>query len=328
MEKTKLKNILKITTLSLIFCFIGIIFAWLYISATQGVQIGVTAIKWTALAIIGAIVFIDFFIIMVYAGSALINKKEIIPNDNYEREVPKEIPPAIASLLLDYIIDNERDYTATVASLIAKGYIAINDNEQLRIFKWDKENLLEHERVVFQALAKEEIYNEEKFKEAVRNDALNIGVIERKRKKYTYLIPIIILFAIIWLIRPDAQETFNPVMQLLFIVAWILLTIFVIILGIFSSQKQPNTEKGRFIRTELGTEKAKKLTGLKKFLHDYTMLKEKGLEDTILYDDYIAYAIVLGEAEAIEDVILNNSKYRELVYKKPKENDNPIQKFY
>lgn len=328
MEKTKLKNILKITTLSLIFCFIGIIFAWLYISATQGVEIGITAIKWTSLAIIGAIAFIDFFIIMIYVGSALINKKQIIENENYERDLPKEIPPAIASLLLDYTIDNERDYTATVASLITKGYIAINDNEQLRIFKWNKENLLEHEKVVFEDLTKEKDYDEIKFKEAVRNDALNLGVVEKVKKNYSYMIPIIILIAAVWFTRPAIQTSFNPIIDIFFIIALAFLTIFIIIMGIFSAQRQPNTEKGHFIRTELGTEIAKKLTGLKKFLHDYTMLKEKGLEDTILYDDYIAYAIALGEAEAIEDVILNNSKFRELVYKKPKEDDNPIQKFY
>lgn len=328
MEKAKLKKLLKTTTLSLFACFVGVLVAWMDISTTSGTEVATMSVKWMFFSIIGFILFIDFCAIMIYYGNALINKKEIIENNNYERDLPKDIPPAIASMLLDYIIDNERDYTATVASLIAKGYLTVNNNEAFRVFRWDKENLLEHERIVFEALTKEEIYDEEKFKNAVRNDALNLGVVQKVNKNYTYLIPVIALIAILWYLRPDAMKTFNPIVYMIFLMFLLFFTIFIIIMSVFSSKNHPSTEKGNFNRTEFGIEKAKKITGLKNFLHDYTMLKEKGLTDIILYDDYIAYAIALGEADAIEDLILNDSKYRSLVYRKYKESDNPIQRFY
>lgn len=329
MEKNKLKKFLKTTKLSLLYCIIGLLI-WAFISlfTIRDIQVTITVCKYVILAIGGLIVFLDFCGLLYYGIIVLTNKNEIIKNENYERDIPKDVPPAIASMLLDYIIDNERDYTATVASLIAKGYLTVNNNVALRVFRWDKENLLEHERVVFEALTKEEIYNEEKFKNAVRNDALNLGFVQRKVKNYAYLIPVVFLIAVIWILRPDAMETFNPLLYIIFTIALCLLTVFTIVMTVFSSNKQSNTEKGNFTRTELGIEKSIKLTGLKKFLHDYTLLKEKGLADTILYDEYIAYAIALGEADAIENLILNNDKYRSLVYRKTQESTDPIQKNY
>ena len=77
--------------------------------------------------------------------------------------------------------------------------------------------------------------------------------------------------------------------------------------------KKLATEKSYFKRTKKGTEIAKEVAGLKKFLHDYTYLKEKDIEDTILYDEYIAYAIALGEAKTVEKILIENDKYQNLI---------------
>ena len=71
-----------------------------------------------------------------------------------------------------------------------------------------------------------------------------------------------------------------------------------------------------FHRTELGEKEAKKWTGVKNYLHDYTMISERELKDTILFDDYIPYAISLNEAKNIEEYIENNEAYRKLLFGK------------
>ena len=68
-----------------------------------------------------------------------------------------------------------------------------------------------------------------------------------------------------------------------------------------------------------------------------TVKVEEGSEDCWLFvkitestspalDDYIAYAVALGEADAIESYILNNPKYRNLVYRKTQVSDDPIKR--
>ena len=329
MEKNKLKKFLKTTTISLFICF-GALIVWaiLRVCIWDNADNIIHILKLLFLAVVGAILTLDLFAIIYYGLISIVDKKERIENSNYERDIPKALPPAIASLLIDYIMDNEREYTATVASLIAKGYIEIKENRQVRIYKWDKEKLLEHEKIVFEALSEEKAFNGEMFKSAVINDALKIGVLKRIEKKYFYLIPIFALIIIIEFLKSNFIVPFLLIQYFIYGLVLFLFLIFIIIMLIFSINKQPNTIKGSFTRTDIGKEIAIKMTGLKKFLHDYTLLKEKGLADTILYDEYIAFAIALGEADAIENLILNNTKYRNLVYKKEKESNDPIQRFY
>ncbi len=330
MEKTKLKNMLKLMTLgwgvSIIFILLVYVIGGLLYG--ENTMLGGFSIKLLIPLATLVVAIVDLFLIIVYLGTAGVDENEIIKTENYERDIPKEVPPAIASLLLDYIMDNEREYTATVASLIAKGYINIEDSRQARFFKWDKENLLEHEQVVFDALREDRKYDGEMFKTAVINDAVKLGFLRKKEKNHLYLIPIFALILIIEILKSNLQISTSLMPYFIYLGVVMLGVLFVIVMLFFSIIKQPNTIKGSYSRTVTGKENAIKLTGLKKFIHDYTLLSQRGLADTILYDDYIAYAVALGEADAIESYILNNPKYRNLVYRKTQISDDPIKRAY
>ena len=72
-----------------------------------------------------------------------------------------------------------------------------------------------------------------------------------------------------------------------------------------------NTE---YIRTEDGKNIALLLKGLKRYINEYTLIKDKEIDYIHILENYIPYALVLDEADAVEDFIKNNEEYRNLIY--------------
>lgn len=105
----------------------------------------------TGIALIfSGIIYLVYFIENIYF------KKN---TDHIEREIPKEIPPAIASILLDLYVDDEQDYLSTVSSLISKGYVEIVNNKEVIIRNNNTNGLLEHEILAFEILTKRKFYD-------------------------------------------------------------------------------------------------------------------------------------------------------------------------
>ena len=61
-------------------------------------------------------------------------------------------------------------------------------------------------------------------------------------------------------------------------------------------------------RTELGTEMAECIHGMKNFIHDFSNLSEANQEHLILWDDYLVYAVLLEENEKIIKEIMKRRK--------------------
>ena len=125
------------------------------------------------------VVFEVLAIGIVYLVYFIENKEFIKNSDTLERNIPKEIPPAIASVLLDFFLDNEQDYLSTVSSLISKGYIELIDNKEIKIKNDNMQNLLSHEKLAFEIVSRKRFYDEEEFRNKTIADAKKIGVIER-----------------------------------------------------------------------------------------------------------------------------------------------------
>ena len=56
------------------------------------------------------------------------------------------------------------------------------------------------------------------------------------------------------------------------------------------------------------------LKGLKKYINEYTLLKEKEIEHVQILENYIPCALALDEADTVEEFIKNNEEYRNLIY--------------
>ena len=53
--------------------------------------------------------------------------------------------------------------------------------------------------------------------------------------------------------------------------------------------------------TKEGREEYKKAYGLKSYIEDYSLMKDRELESTILWDDYLTYAIAFGISNKVTD---------------------------
>ena len=107
-----------------------------------------------------------------------------------------------------------------------------------------------------------------------------VGRKEENTELYNNKIPLIILFIAV-LIGIIASMTNAFVYNMIFI-AIILLDIILIII----SRKEYFTKKGR--------EERRKILEFKNYLEEYSIIEEKNLKDTIIWDKYLAYATALG----------------------------------
>lgn len=250
----------------------------------------------------------------VYFLSKLRRKRETIANEEYVRELPDYFPPAIASFLLDLSLETT-DYTATVAYLMSKGYIEL-EGEEIILRKDSILNLSQHERYALQAVLKNVKFNYEDFNKYIIADAEKMGYI-KKGSRSTHFVRNFCLDLVTCATCMMTSENMDDgilktILESIGFVTGI--GMFVIIAySIFLLSKYSNES---YHRTELGEIEAKKWTGVKNYLKDYTMISQRELKDTALFDDYIPYAISLNEAKNIEKYIENNEGYRKLLFGK------------
>ena len=69
-----------------------------------------------------------------------------------------------------------------------------------------------------------------------------------------------------------------------------------------------------YIRTEDGKNMALLLKGLKRYIKEYTLIKEKEIDYIQILENYIPYTLALDEADAVEEFIKYNEEYRNLIY--------------
>lgn len=251
-------------------------------------------------------------IFAVYLMSKFRRKLETLNTTSYVRELPEYFPPAIASYLLDLSIETS-DYTATIAYLVSKGYIELYE-DKVTLLNDSILKLSQHERYVLQAVCKNVKFNYTDFVKYVVTDAEKMGYIKQGRRKINFIRNFSIDFIVC-----GFSMMFIDSIKIIFIKTILEIIGAVTGLGTFlipaySIYLLKKYENESYHRTSLGESEAKKWSGVKNYLKDYTMLSERQLKDTALFDDYIPYAISLNEAKAIEKYIENNEQYRKLIY--------------
>ena len=60
-----------------------------------------------------------------------------------------------------------------------------------------------------------------------------------------------------------------------------------------------DTLKQKYMRTEEGNRLAEKISGLKNYIHEYSLLSEKEKESIVVWEDFLVYAVLLEENEKI-----------------------------
>lgn len=237
--------------------------------------------------IIGALVILlslGIISYVIYRVSLKVEKAKNIITDNekkYLREIPEGLTPAMASALYDLTTEVFRDYTATIIELCIKGYFELEaNNGSYRLIALDKDaNALKpDEQYVYDCIKHNKKFDEIVFRETVFEQMEGIGLVEAVDEE-----------------DGDTREVTSGT-NLLYEMSEAI------------SLKQ-------YRRTQAGEDMAKKCKALKNFINNYTLIKEKKIDYYKTLEEYIPYALALGEADFIEDMIKNDEKYRALIYR-------------
>ncbi len=248
-------------------------------------------------------------------------QKDIGSNDaEYIREVPSNYSPAIVSLILDKETEPHKDYIATILNLSLKNYIKLEDYGGGRIIykEYNKpSDINSHERYVYDTLFQHNFFEKDTFNSLVIKDAINLGLIEiiKERKFYGKtirqikpLISMAMFFCFLIILKLLSILQSNHV-----IVDYgvLLGTIIMIICAIVTFAVINRFFNKKIKLTEKGKEDFKNWFKFRRFLEDFTLVNEKGVQDIIIYDKYLVYAISLDRAKNIEKIFLDRQIYKE-----------------
>lgn len=263
------------------------------------------------------LIFLVIYLYMFFAfGKEPKPQKEII----YMRDIPEDLPPAIVGYLMRFENVLPQDLTATILYLVKKGYIALEVKEEERnyllfkkkepvtyFYKTDKNpaSLDKHLAFAYDFLfdvvsegnnfvstdtikkfankrSKVALDMFNRFKSKVQEDGRKKGYFESRVKimlLYFLLLALASIVSFLILVRSG----------LLFLIMFIY--IFAIVFGLLGLTLRK--------RTQLGAEAYAEWVGLKKFLQDFSNLKEYAPNSIVVWEDYLVYATTFGIAEKV-----------------------------
>lgn len=262
-------------------------------------------------------VAISFLILHIIYKVKYSGRKEIVSEKEYLRELPKQYSPALISLIYDLKIDIYKDYTATILYLCTNKYINIINNEgkyEFEILNTDSSSLSESERYVLDKIINKTKFDEFEFSNKVIEEAKeNFLITDKEPSK----VPKVILGTLIVIILFIILYTKNIA---LFVFGIILLVYIIRCYKMMKStiknsfNKTDESDYTKYKRARNGKELARKLQAFKNYINEYTLINEKEIDYIQILEEYIPYAVSLGEANTIEKFIKHNQKYRSLIY--------------
>ena len=255
------------------------------------------------------------YIIILFIEKIMNSGRKVMNFDNgYIRDLPRHCSPAICSLIYDLKIDVYKDYTATILYLCTKKYIELVKYGNTYKFKLGKQKdfsgLNICERYVLDIVINKNKFDEFKFQQLIFKEAQERKLIVEKRciekiKKILFVVIAIILLVI----------TARTNIILAAVCSGILFSVIVSMLYKYTYRLSEGYSKEKeYKRTEDGKKLAILFKRLKKYIKEYTLIKDKEIDHVQVLESYIPYALALGEADAIEEFIKHNEQYRNLIY--------------
>ena len=263
------------------------------------------------------------------------SKEEII----YYREKLDGISPTTISLMQNLKVEEEKDFAATLMKLQLNKNINI-ENNLIEILSDDVSNLTTSEKQLFYIISEQKLNRKQiiDWAELSVKEAMNAGYIEKQNpkkglgfKKLILFLMLGLFFCILIKVIPQLEncldrfdsisinnemewhdvgqsEHYEIILELFFMVTLSLMSIvgilgwlpFYIVYTIRYMNKNNSLK-----RTEKGEQLTDIILGMKRFIHDFSMLDTAAKEQIALWDDFLIYAIVLEENEKIIDEILS-----------------------
>jgi len=229
--------------------------------------------------------------------------------NSLNRDINIEYSPAIVSYLFNQKLENKKDILATILNLYNKNAIIINKNsteyEFLAKDDINRLNLNEDEKYLYDCCVEnKEEFSIIKWNNIVLNEYDKYGFsnknsTEKTNNKTIGIFCIIILFISIIItsfIGDPIVEKIGFSEGVFIIKFFICIFVFVIISLILSTISAFNSLSiyTRIKLTKKGKDEIKKWIKFKKFIKNYTLIKDRKIEEVVLYEKYIPYAMVLN----------------------------------
>ena len=227
----------------------------------------------------------------------------------YYRDIIKSVSPAILSYCYNKKINIEDEVIAILLNLQIKHIIKF-DNSHL-VFVDDVSSLSKHEMFVVKNIKK--FYNNKllhnKFRKLLIQDMLKDGYIyqeETNKLNITYIMEFFMAWMIIYILA-----------VILFYMSAKSNGIFLILISYFFTffgvpfYKFIQSKICTVIRTNKAIELSAKLRGLKNYVNDFSIIKDLGVENVNIFDEYVLYAIIFNLKGRLNDecfVIYKNVK--------------------
>jgi len=272
--------------------------------------------------------FKNIFIILLFFGIKLgikhAKKDKLTDVDfgkykGYYKEIIDNYSPAILAYVDSFEIKN-KDIISTLLDLKLRKYIDIN-NKEIVLLNNNLDDLNDSEKYLIQNINN---YSLTTFESLVIDKAINQGLLEEKdniKKKIKQKVIILILgFILAQVLFHMAPESFsivvNPFVGILIVIG----SISIVVLGLFYPvyaiiyllSYMSKSKLMPYVRTKNGNIINTNLEGLKNYIKDYSLLKERKYEELELWEEYLIYSVLFEQNEKIlkdfEDLKFRNKE--------------------
>ena len=257
------------------------------------------------------------------------------------REIDVEYSPAVASYIYNVKLEPKKDILATILNLYNKGVITIEKDEAGYKFIPRNSakivNLTSDEKYIYYCFienpGKLRVFSAKAWKEIVKEEAERYDYYRTYRFQINEHIPenivwyrsLIIDAIIVLLIRLIFIKELTGMVFvdwgipiLIIILAWIPVDLIYLVFH----ERIMNIKKLLRGITKNGKEEIKKWMKFKKFIKDYTLIEERKIEEVVIYEKYIPYAMALGINKEY-----NDKKIKEFVDNYMKLSDKSVEKY-
>lgn len=232
------------------------------------------------------------------------SKIDFSKDKEYYREILEKYTPAELSYIDDFKVDYKREIVSTIMNLELKRIIEIK-NGKIEIINSNKENLRKTEKYILENIidGKVKIGNSGYIELYAQREALEDGLIKENTKEEIkkriikmilkwglVLILVIGIFIITsYFYRSQSNEFIQIITLITIILFWGLIMLVPIFLIVYSIMQYNS-----YSRTENGENVNKKLEGLKLYIENYSLLKEKDKQYLQIWEEYFIYSVILG----------------------------------
>lgn len=267
--------------------------------------------------------FIHFFLTTIYIGVRIALKRHSkdkldendLKNDTYYRDIINEYSPAVLSYIDDFKLE-EKDIIGTIMSLELKKKLKITD--KIEVINEDETGLESNEKYIFNHIKNSSLkkINLIYFEKYVIEDAKNNNLLEEKLNIKKNIIKRLIMCAIIYVIIRvtmfnatkiiEMIQNNNEMLMIAMIIMLLmfLVTFFLPISTIIYVRSYCILNKSNpYVRNKKAKEINKKIEGLKNFIKDYSLLKDRDGKEIEIWRDYLIYSVIFGQNTAIIDKI-------------------------